>query len=358
MAMPLRLAAFNVENLFARARVLNCADNSQGDRLLAQVQELQAELARAAYDKPAILRLYRALKDYVGVVEVRGKLFARRGFAAVGVKANGRADWEGWLEFKREEFAEPAVENTAAVLRAMAADIVGLVEVESRPVLERFATRKLQGLGYGFNMLIDGNDDRGIDVGLLSRFPLRRLRSHIHDTRGRSRIFSRDCLEVEVELPNGRSLFLLLNHFKSKGYGVTARSSARRRLQAETVARILAANYNLERDLVAVCGDLNDTPGSGPLKPLLGLPHLHDVLALKFAAAADRWTYSYGQRQQIDYLLVSEPLRAMWWDAGVERRGIFGLEKLTGGQARSFPSVDRPTHAASDHGAVWADFEL
>lgn len=358
MSTPLRLATFNVENLFARARVLNCADNADGDRLLAQVGQLRAELSKSTYDKPAILKLYRALKDYVGVVETRGKLFARRGFAVVGVKANGRNDWEGWLEFKREEFAEPAVENTAAVLRAVAADVVCLVEVESRPVLERFAARKLKDLGYGFNMLIDGNDERGIDVGLLSRFPLRRLRSHVHDMRGRSRIFPRDCLEVEVLLPGGRSLFLLLNHFKSRGYGLATTSNARRKLQAETVARILAAEYDLQRDLVVVCGDLNDTPTSGPLRPLLGLAHLHDVLALKFPSAADRWTYCYDRRQQIDYLLVSDPLRSAWRDADVERRGIFGLEQLTGGQARSFPTVDRPTHAASDHGAVWADFEL
>ncbi|MCX8092275.1 MAG: endonuclease/exonuclease/phosphatase family protein [Verrucomicrobiae bacterium] len=325
---------------------------------MAQVARFRAALARPSYDKPAILGLYRALKDYVQVIEVRGKLFSRRGTAVVGVKANGRADWEGWLEFKREEFAEPAIENTAAVLRVVAADVLCLVEVESRPVLERFAKQRLKDLGYDFNMVIDGNDERGIDVGLLSRLPVRRLSSHVHDRHGRSRVFSRDCLEAEILLPGGRSLFLLLNHFKSKCYGTAATNKARRKLQAETVARILTAEYDLQRDLVAVCSDLNDTPDSGPLKPLLGLPHLHDVLAVRFHDVSERWTYCYDRLQQIDYLLVSDPLRAAWRDSGVERRGIFGLEKLTAGKARSFPSVDRSTHAASDHGAVWADFEL
>ena len=207
-------------------------------------------------------------------------------------------------------------------------------------------------------MLIDGNDDRGIDVGLLSRLPVRRLRSHIHDTKGRSRIFSRDCLEVELTLPGEQPLFLLLNHFKSKGYGASDASSARRKLQADTVERILTDHYDLSKDLVAVCGDFNDAPGSAPLLKLLNVPRLHDVLALKFLQPADRWTYFYQKPLQIDYLLVSEPLLGAMKDAGVERRGVFELEKITKGAEKSFPSVTLPTNAASDHGAVWADFTL
>jgi len=117
MPKSIRIAAYNVENLFDRARVLNFANNSEGDKWLVKIQDLQNELARAKYDKPKILTLYRALKSYVQIIEVREKLFSRRGFAIKGIKANGRADWEGWIEFKREGFKDAATANTARILR-------------------------------------------------------------------------------------------------------------------------------------------------------------------------------------------------------------------------------------------------
>jgi len=47
--------------------------------------------------------------------------------------------------------------------------------------------------------------------------------------------------------------------------------------------------------------------------------------------------------------------------AGVERRGLYGAERLTkkvtGGPVRSFATVRDETTDASDHAAVWAEFE-
>jgi endonuclease/exonuclease/phosphatase family metal-dependent hydrolase len=162
---------------------------------------------------------------------------------------------------------------------------------------------------------------------------------------------------VQMELPSGQSLHLLCNHFKSKSGGEAA-TDPRRRRQAKRVAEILG-DYDLTSDLVIVAGDLNDTPTRQPLSPLLDLPHLHDVLALQFPHdAAARWTYHYEDVQQIDYVLVSEPLKDAWVKAGVERRGIHRLREITGGAEQEFDTVTHWTNAASDHGAVWAEFDL
>ncbi|HEX8691861.1 MAG TPA: endonuclease/exonuclease/phosphatase family protein [Longimicrobium sp.] len=358
MPTRFRVASFNVENLFERARLLNFDDNAQADPLLARVEELRQELKRKTYDKEKILKLYHELKEWIEIAEVRGKLFDRN---KTQVKADGVDDWGGFIDFKKERFTEEARANTARVIRTVNADICCLVEVESRPVLKHFCIDRLPKKGtfkdYRHLMLIDGNDPRGIDVALASRFPLLTLRSHVDDRSGNSSIFSRDCLEIEVDTPVG-AVWILLNHFKSKGYGAQATSDAKRKRQAERVAEILQTNFDLRKDRVIVVGDLNDTPDSKPLKPLLGVKHLHDVLALTFSDAADRWTYHYKKNEQIDFMLVSEPLRAALKDAGVERRGIFGVDKFTNGQVQAFDTVKRPKDAASDHGAVWADFEL
>ena len=82
-------------------------------------------------------------------------------------------------------------------------------------------------------MLIDGNDNaRGIDVALVSRFPIRTMRSHVDDSENGQLIFSRDCLELEVLHPSG-PIWLLIKHFKSKGYGSPAKNNQKRRMQAE-----------------------------------------------------------------------------------------------------------------------------
>src|SRR5262249_8822362 len=123
---------------------------------------------------------------------------------------------------------------------------------------------------------------------------------------------------------------------------------------------------------VVVCGDFNDNPtrkrqGAKPadpaiLSPLLSVPHLTDVLSLQFPDAKLRWTYYYDKMEQIDYILVSEPLKQRFQSAGVERRGIVDLKKITSATnagvtvEQQWPEVTKWTNAASDHGAVWAIF--
>jgi hypothetical protein len=80
----------------------------------------------------------------------------------------------------------------------------------------------------------------------------------------------------------------------------------------------------------------------------------------QFVDPRERWTYR--DKSQIDYLLVSKPLANAMTTAGVERRGLFRAEELTRnlqtGQTDPFPSVTSDTNDASDHAAVWAEFRI
>jgi endonuclease/exonuclease/phosphatase family metal-dependent hydrolase len=231
---------------------------------------------------------------------------------------------------KRDTLPSEAQHNTAEVIKTIDADIQCVVEVEDRLTLERFNDSLLKGpRAYPYNIVIDGNDPRGIDVGLLSRFPIAAVNTHVFDKTSKtskSRIFSRDCLEVEFSLPRKRQLFVLVNHFKSQGYGTQASSDARRKGQANRVAAILR-RYDLEKDLVVVAGDFNDGPQSAPLTTLLRTKNLTDVLAKQFPDPRERWTYR--DKSQLDYLLVSKPLADAMTVAGIERRGLFEADKLT-----------------------------
>ena len=360
MAVDIRIGTFNVENLFGRAKLLNLNNHSIGDAIIRKVAQFQIELKRSEYDKPKILQLYRDTKSYINIVETRRRLFRRRGYGVVGVKANGVNDWDGFIDFKQAKLNDTARENTGRVIKELRADVMCLIEVENRPVLKRFNSQVLRSRRYPYNMVIDGNDNRGIDVGLLSKLEIGGVWTHIFDGTPSSRVFSRDCLEVELRLPqDDRSLWLLINHFKSKGYGTQATSNARRKRQAERVAEILTDDYDLRSDLVIVTGDLNDTPDSAPLHPLLSLTHLHDTLELQFPnTPGQRWTYHYNTNEQIDYILVSDPLRDAFRGATLERRGIYGVDSYTGGAIQPFSEVTKYTESASDHAGVCAEFRI
>ena len=355
----MRIASFNVENLFSRAKVLNFRDNALGSAQLAKIAELQDLLKEKVYtNKTQIFNRYDALKEFIDITEDRGKLFKKSGVAKVGIKANGADDWDGTIDFKRDKFDAATRGNTSKAIKTVKADVFCIVEVENRETLASFNSNLLGTGKFPYNMCIDGNDLRGIDVGLYSRYPITNIRTHIFDKTAANAkpTFPRDCLEVELKISNTKKLHILCNHLTSK---LSDKTGDKRKKQCGEIKKILQANYDLTTDLVAIAGDFNDTPDSGVLDTLLNMTHLHDVLKLQFPNKADRWTYHYaGNNDQIDYLLVSTPLKNLFQQAGVERRGMHDLSAKSNGAENSFPEVTSPANAASDHGAVWADFNL
>src|SRR2546423_797168 len=219
MATSLTVATFNCENLFSRPKAFE-ADEAKSQKVLKDVAALEAELRRDPFDKPKIKSLRAKLKGFATLNEVRGKIDSK--------KVKGPDDFLGWVELTRDENTDAAVENTARVIAEVNADIICLMEIESRVELQKFHDdllfkKFLQPAGKAFYeniLLVDGNDDRGIDVALMSRLPVLSLRSHINEPSGHhgndGATFSRDCLEVRIQLPNKKELLLMVNHLKSK----------------------------------------------------------------------------------------------------------------------------------------------
>ncbi|RZL74159.1 MAG: hypothetical protein EOP32_35505, partial [Rhodococcus sp. (in: high G+C Gram-positive bacteria)] len=253
----LRIASFNVENLFSRPRAMGSAPDEVGRDILDAHARLGALIARDTYtddDKKLILDLLVGLDldrsdtaPYALLRQVRGRLL-KRSKGAVSVVAEGRGDWVGWVDLTTERVDALAMAHTAQVLREVSADITAVVEAEDRIALKRFTEAAIvdedRDAVFPHVMVIDGNDDRGIDVGIVSKpaYPLRSIRSHCDDLAPTGRpIFSRDCPEFTFDFPEtsalaGSSLTVLVNHLKSKGYGKPADNNALRRRQAERIA--------------------------------------------------------------------------------------------------------------------------
>ncbi|MDP2951984.1 MAG: endonuclease/exonuclease/phosphatase family protein [Chloroflexota bacterium] len=351
MPTTMRVATFNCENLFSRPKIF-FESARRSSELLGYVSELQAALQSDVIDHARIQSLKSKLKGYAAVSDIRGK----------HKKAGGAADWLGFVELARSEINDVAVENTARVIRDVNADVICLIEVENRILLQKFHDnilykKFLKGAklpGYRYNMLIDGNDERGIDVSVMSRLPILWLRSHVHERTmydGREvPTFSRDCLEVQVESPDGNPIHLLVNHFKSMGYSSPRdpQSNRRRLGQSKRVAD-LVGEHNLLQAYVVVAGDLNSDPSSPSLAPLVNKAGLYNInLEL---ASSERGTYKSGNKQ-LDYLFVSDALKQRLQAVRIERRGMF-VKKWP-----HYAEVTSDRTAASDHAAVVADFQL
>jgi endonuclease/exonuclease/phosphatase family metal-dependent hydrolase len=369
----MRIASFNVENLFSRVRAMNLESWSEGKEILAEYSRLNTRLQKPTYtptDKQAILtsieRLSLTRSDesaFVILRQNRGRLLQRPQSGPSEVVADGRGAWIGWLELKTEAVNELATTMTARVIQDVNADILAVVEAEDRIALQHFNEQLLKPLqaAYSGVMLIDGNDERGIDVGLLLKpgYSLDSMVSHVDDMENGRRVFSRDCPEFTVRTSGAASVLILVNHFKSKGYGSKAESDARRKAQAKRVREIYDLRRSQGVDLIAVVGDFNDTPDSDPLQPLLSEgSDLRDIFAHpQFQSDGRPGTYGNGTKSnKIDYLLLSPALFARVTSGGIWRKGVWG-----GTHGTLFPHYDemtKPVHAASDHAAVWADIDL
>jgi len=361
----MRLATFNIENLFERPRAMNLATWDAGQPAIDAAAQLNKLFNQATYSPPDKQRMLDLLAangllatrpsgTFLELRKIRGQLFSVPKNSPATIVAKGRADWVGWVDLKKEPVDDEAISNTARIIADVDADVLVLCEVENRPSLQQFTDQFLGPLlkkqNYGWNMVIDGNDQRGIDVAILSRYPLSHMLSHITDMDGTSKVFSRDCPEYVVELPGDVPLLVLPNHFASKGSDFTGK---RRKQQSKRVRQIYDER-RLHFDHILVAGDLNDHPKGGSLDRLLD-SDLTDAMAMD-AYDGLPGTYAHANpSQKFDYLLMSPALADHVTAVDVDRRGFYAPTKW-----KSLPSITKETkdrYQASDHHCLWADLD-
>ncbi len=235
------------------------------------------------------------------------------------------------------------LEHLAATIRKLDADVLALVEVENRPVLERFVRTFLVDMGYDDVILFEGNDGRGIDCAVLSRLPVGPVSSYRHvrfplPGGGKTR-FRRDLLRVRIE-PEGAAAFdMFVVHLKSKR-GETGDSSAIRMAEAREVRAV--CDDVLKGDSSArfvVCGDFNDTWESEALRTIRGTGAGELKSFFNEIPEPGRITYNRDpHRSMIDFVLCSPGMAASY---------VPGSFRLTDGSIET---------TGSDHNPVVAEF--
>jgi exonuclease III len=261
-----------------------------------------------------------------------------------------------------------------ARMRSSDVDVLALQEIESLDALREFIKGHV-GPSYKLNGVIssESNDPRGIDLGVVSKFPLGRVVSHRFRQHGGRSVFSRDCLQVEVLYPdpdrNEVLLTLFVCHLKSKYSPYLPgtpeyeedrqKSLEKRERQVAHTIEIVRACQQVDNDHFVVLGDMNDTPDSPALKDFLRPDNplkLHNALASipqsddapestkRRPRDTHKWTkdpekgHPQTTYSQLDYVLLSSALaQAFTGSAKVEQR------RYTGG---------------SDHYLCWVELDL
>jgi endonuclease/exonuclease/phosphatase family metal-dependent hydrolase len=226
------------------------------------------------------------------------------------------------------------LEALATVIKALDCDILALQEVENVAILHEFNAFYLDNL-YIEEVLVEGNDPRGIDVAVLSKLTLINVISFrersIPLPEGEGAIhFSRDLLAVQWRGRKGGKWTLLTTHLKA---GARGDDSVYRTVQAEAIARICreeAFVSVLGPGLTILAGDLNAEPWAEELRALSGVPFSDPARDLPY-----RFTHVSGK--VLDYVLLSPDADA----------------RYVVGSARIYR--DPPARKASDHFPVYVD---
>lgn len=368
--MTLRLATFNVENLMTRFDYSGFRNGSRQDRVL-QLFEVDNE---AEYQRLEAARVVASTDD--------------------------------------------TRQMTALSIADADADIICLQEVDNLEALQAFEYGylfRMMGSGYRHKYLVEGNDGRGIDVGVMMReetrdgekIELTDIKSHAGVTYRElglfnpalvdrnapdDKIFKRDCLEVDLRI-GGRPFTLYVVHFKSMGGardGVDGRMVTKPVREAETYAvrHIIEARFGkggTATKSFAICGDMNDyqerVDVSGDRRRGYSFHHVgaldsaldafsHDGFVenpMLRRDALDRWTLYHSRGPQEQHLCQ---LDYIWLSPHLARRNANAVpEIIRGGQpfrtpfppgqeVERYPRIgwDRPK--ASDHCPVVISLDL
>lgn len=210
------------------------------------------------------------------------------------------------------------LDKLARVIGTMAPDIIGLVEIENRMVLERLTDdTPLDSTHYAI-VHYESPDARGIDNAILYReatFKLIGSGYHRIDFPDNPRKNTRDILYAVGEVMEKDTLIFVVNHWPSRIGGAEETSESRQYLARELKYMLDTLAVHYPNASVILTGDFNDTPTDTSILIVLNAgdrelnPDVDFVNLALADAKAGQGTYVYrGQNFMLDQIIISPEL--------------------------------------------------
>ena len=151
-----------------------------------------------------------------------------------------------------ENVLNKKIQNLAKVIttynNGQGADIIVFQEVENINALNLLVKDGLKGKGYHYVSLLEGRDIRGIDVGIISKYPIIKSKLHHIDISAYSDRETRSILEAVIKV-SGKKISVFGNHWPSQGNVDECRIEASKVLKREALTST--------SDAVIALGDFN-----------------------------------------------------------------------------------------------------
>jgi len=255
--------------------------------------------------------------------------------------------------------------------------VVGLAEIENRKVLEDLT--EVRGLRRAEYEIVheDGQDPRGIECALLYRPDLFKYKSHeyvpIEDPIDPDYLY-RGILHVHGKGPDGSSLHIFVNHWKSRS-GSQKETERQRMYSAITLRKQMDLLMARESDFkVIIMGDFNDEPTNRSL--INGLSALNKRRNIQMGDYYNlfydlhnmegKGTYNYqGTWNMLDHMIVSYNLlnQARGLSTGFESGVILKEEWMLYSSEKYGESLPSATYGGpeyfggpSDHLPIYVEF--
>lgn len=219
---------------------------------------------------------------------------------------------KGWNSERYQRKLDMLSEVIASMASGSNPAIIGLCEVENIDVLHDLsANAQIKKAKYE-PILIEGPDQRGIDVALLyskKQFKPISSASYRIDL-GSDERPTRDILHVRGKLKGGPNVHVFVNHWPSR-YGGAEKSEPKRIAAARVLAAKTDSIHKLYPNEGIICmGDFNDYPDNRSLTEILPTGEKGIFVNLmKGLKEAKRGSYNYrGDWDFLDQIIVSRSL--------------------------------------------------
>ncbi len=182
-------------------------------------------------------------------------------------------------------------------------DIIGFTEIENINVLKDIALKS----GYPYYYLEEGNDPRGIDVGLISKYKLDQYISNknriIPYDENPNYKFSRDLTVAELTI-DGKKLYILTTHLKAMTKN-DKKSNKKRKAQIFGILDIIEEIYNKDKEPdIIIMGDLNSYRHS----EFLNILEKSGLIIMNYFYN-EKNIYTYINKKDLDYFIINENLK-------------------------------------------------
>lgn len=163
-----------------------------------------------------------------------------------------------WTQEKYEQKLRKIAQVLLGYNDGFGADIIVLEELENKRVIDDLWKKYLQRKGYLSPIHFESQSSRGIDIGIISRFPLTEpARVHPVDLSDTFNYPTREIIEARFQV-DSQELRVAANHWPSQ------RNSLQARLKASSVLKEIAKEAEKDQVAFIAAGDFNTLPEENP----------------------------------------------------------------------------------------------